>query len=316
MSALVIGARRCVAPGRWDHDCRMGFDTKTPWPGVLAHHDDSCATRHGGACTCGVTGFRARIEDPLHEGPILGPVFATPDEARAWRTDQQLALDAWHAASDAGPTVSDVIDEFLEAARVGGAVDARGHPYPESELGDLRWSLRALEGVDSTDPRSHLGELQIAALDAGELRALIDRLDAAGLSARRARSVIGAVRALLRYAAYRGLVPPSAPDLLAFGDPGETVNPLAPLAPVAPVPPVAPAPPAPPTAWETPMQVPMPTTGSMPTPSMPSMPTLPTLGSPTPRTPGMIPDDVIWMVLKIVTIVFALIALVLVAESV
>jgi len=32
--------------------------------------------------------------------------------------------------------------------------------------------------------------------------------------------------------------------------------------------------------------------------------------------PGMVPDEVIWMVLKIVTVVFALIALVLVAESV
>jgi hypothetical protein len=35
-----------------------------------------------------------------------------------------------------------------------------------------------------------------------------------------------------------------------------------------------------------------------------------------PAVPGMVPDQVIWMVLKIVSIVFALIALVLVAESV
>ena len=283
----------------------MGFDTKTPWPGVLAHHDDGCPTRHGGGCTCGGTGFRARIEDPLHEGPILGPVFSTPEEARAWRTDQQLALDAWHAATDAGPTVSDVIDDFLEAARVGGAVDARGRPYPESELGELRWSLRALEGVDSTDPRSHLGELQITALDAAELRALIDRLDTAGLSSRRARSVIGAVRALLRFAAYRGLVPPSAPDLLAFGEPGETMQPPAPMVPVTPMA----APMAPTDGWETPLQVPVVRTTA-------AMPTATGQGMPQPASTGTIPDEVIWMVLKIVTIVFALIALVLVAESV
>lgn len=35
-----------------------------------------------------------------------------------------------------------------------------------------------------------------------------------------------------------------------------------------------------------------------------------------PQMPGMVPDAVIWMMLKVVTVVFALIALVLVAESV
>ena len=34
------------------------------------------------------------------------------------------------------------------------------------------------------------------------------------------------------------------------------------------------------------------------------------------QMPGMVPDEVIWMVLKLITVVFALIALVLVAESV
>jgi hypothetical protein len=273
----------------------MGFDTTTPWPGVLAHHDDRCPTRHGGSCTCGTTGYRARIDDPLHEGPVLGPVFATPDEARAWRREQQLALDAWHAASGTGATVGDVIDEFLEAARVGGAVDVRGRPYPESELGDLRWSLRALEGVDAADPRCHLGELPITALDASELRALIERLDTAGLSVRRTRAVIDSLRALLRFAAYRGLVSANAPDLLAFGDPGEALKAVPPVA-AAPTEPAAPA------------------AGAVPTPT--AQPQAPTLPVPQAHLPGTIPDEVIWMILKMVTIVFALIALVLVAESV
>jgi hypothetical protein len=176
-------------------------------------------------------------------------------------------------------TVGAVIDEFLDAARGGQIVHVNGHPYEDEQIRDMRWSLRGYVA-------SELGEMGIGALNAAELRAFIDRLDANGLSQARTRAVVKALRALLRYAAERGMVAWSVPDTLVFGDADERPEPrfaVPPPSPAAatPEPPVATAP--------VPVQAPV-STG--------------------------IPDDVIWLILKIVTLVFALIALVLVAESV
>jgi hypothetical protein len=274
----------------------MGFDTETPWPGVLVQHHDGCPARYGAPCTCGGTGFRARIDDPHQAGPTFGPTFATPDQASTWRREQQHAFAAWHAAGGGGGvTVSDVVDEFLNTALAGDADDERG-----TELADLRWSLRALKGIDAADPRVRIGQLPIAALDARELRALVDRLESAGLPAQHTRSMVDALRSLLRFAAYRGLVPARAAELLAFGGPGEV--PTTATMPVAQQPTMPPRPPL------------QPTHGWAPSPPAPA----PALGDPSrpAATPATIPDEVIWMILKIVALVFALIALVLVAESV
>jgi hypothetical protein len=340
----------------------MGYDTNTTWPGVLAHHAESCPRREGGRCTCGVTGYRARVDDPLQDEPVLGPIFPTVNEADRWRREQQAATDAWHAVTGGGETVSDVIDAFLDGISAGHAVDERGAPRPPEELTELRWSLRALQGVEAADGHGLLGDLPIARLDAAELRALVARLDAAGLSHRRTRSVIGALRALLRFAAHRGLVPPSAAEMLVFGGPDEPLPPPAPApepapptgmaailagpptvasangngtGPAAAVPTPYPAPtptpyPAPPPyptpapyatpapgAFDTPYATPAP--GMLATPMPPTTtPVAPLLPPAAPATAanGAIPDEVIWLILKIVALVFALIALVLVAESV
>jgi hypothetical protein len=391
----------------------MGYETMTTWPGVLAHHADSCPKRDGGPCTCGVRGYRAQVHDPQRPAPVLGPVFPTINEADVWRREQQAATDAWHAVNGNGngdgdghmnghgsatgnfngnghvngngtfggdghvngnghgamppprrpppgapgpsvPSVSSVVDQFLDAAANGRARDARGHSYGEHDVADLRWSLRALEGVRTGAARTPLGELRIAELDGSELRALVERLDGAGLSHRRTRSVVGALRALLRFAAERRLVPASAADLLTFGGPdeqtplGQTPLPQAaatqtpqatPLPPPAPGPTPDPwatqgYPPAPPDPWATqgyPPEPPDPwaTQGYAPAPPDPwatqgyapapdPWATQATQGyPPATRSPsGAIPDEVIWLILKIVALVFALIALVLVAESV
>jgi hypothetical protein len=91
---------------------------------------------------------------------------------------------------------------------------------------------------------------------------------------------VSGLRTLLRYAAERGMVPWSRPDQLSFGDADELPYdaPLSARPQTAAVPVAQPAPPSGP--------------------------------------PGFVSDEVIWLILKIVTLVFALIALVLVAESV
>jgi hypothetical protein len=131
--------------------------------------------------------------------------------------------------------------------------------------------------------------MRISDVNGAELRRLVRRLDERGLSAARTRSVVAAMRALLRYAAQRGMIPWSAADTLILGD-------------------------------EDPQRpAPMPTRHSVVVQQAPPTPngtqSFDSVGTRL-VPPGMVPDEVIWLVLKIVAISFALIALVLAAESV
>jgi hypothetical protein len=285
----------------------MGYDLGGPWRGILTHHSDACPARLGQPCTCGPLGYRATIDDVQRQASVPGPVLPTVEEARAWEQEQHTAMHAFEAAvrpmdghgaqapgqplgtravwaarpvethgyqATAQPnTVAAVVDEFLEAARAGEVTDPAGRPYDAEQFRDLRWSLRGYVA-------SELGAMRIAELDGAALRAFVGHLDATGLAQPRTRSVVGALRALLRYAAERGMVPWSAPNLLMFGDADEQPYgaPLLTQPVTAAAPAIAPAPAS--------------------------------------ISSGSVPDEVIWLILKIVTLVFALIALVLVAESV
>jgi hypothetical protein len=243
----------------------MSYELETRWPGVLAQHADDCPARDRGPCNCGPLGYRAAV-DRRDGRSTLGPPLGTAEGARAWRREQEAAMEAWEEASANGDTVDEVIADFLDAARSGRARDANGEPYDPDALRELRW---ALEGHVSAE----LGSMRIADVGGLELRRLVRRLDERGLPATRMRSIIAGARALLRHAARRGLVPWSAADTLVLGEDD-----------------------APPRHAPEPLRQPVLTAGT--------------------PIPGMVPDAVIWMVLKIVTVVFALIALVLVAESV
>jgi integrase-like protein len=256
------------------------YDLGTSFPGILVHHDDRCPARLGRPCRCGPLGYRGFAEDADGSDPVLGPPLDSIVAARAWTNEHQAAVSSWRAATSQGDTVEEVVSQFLNAARGGRALDANGAAYDPSALADLEWSLR---GYVATE----LGAMPIARVTGAELRRVIRRLDEAGLAAARTRSVVAAMRALLRYAAQRGLVPWSAADTLIVGEEPEAPRVTAPL--------TAAHPPVPPTLQTA-------VAGAEQSPSR--------------TVPGMVPDEVIWMMLKVVSIVFVLIALVLVAESV
>ena len=255
----------------------MSYDSATRSPGVFAHHDNDCPARFGRPCTCGPLGYRGEVDDPGRSEPLLGPVVASPDAARAWIDEHQVAMESWRVATSDGGTVGGVVADFLEAARAGRTVDSNGEPYDADALERLRWSLQG-------HVAGELGSMRIADVHGAELRRLVQRLDASGLSAERTRAVVDAVRALLRYAAQQGLVAWGAADTLILRE--DDSRPMRATGPVA----VA--------AYGQ--------NGA----------TGPSGPLPAARTPAMIPDEVLWMVVKIVVVVFALIALVLVAESV
>jgi hypothetical protein len=236
----------------------------------MSQHADHCRARDGEECTCGPLGYRASVEDPETGEPVLSPVLETLAEARTWRHEQSQAFDAWRASSDERPTVDAVVEELLSAAARGSARDRYGRRFDAEGLRGLRWALTGHVHED-------LGSMAIAEVRTRHVQALIDRLDAGGLSQRRVDAVVHALRSLFAYARERDLVESSPADAVALPD--EEIERVAP--PVA----------ATPTAQATGAQL-------------------------APPAVAMVPEQVIWTCLKGVTLIFILIALVLVAESV
>lgn len=237
----------------------------------MAQHADHCRARDGAECTCGPLGYRASVEDPETGEPVLSPVLETLAEARAWRHEQSEAFEAWRASSDERPTVDGVIEELLSAAARGSARDRYGRRFDADGLRGLRWALTG-------HVHEELGSMAIAEVRARHVQALIDRLDASGLSQRRVDAVAHALRSLFAYARERDLVESSPAEAVALPD-------------------EEPAPVAVPTAAAT--------AGAEAAGAPVASPTV-----------AMIPEQVIWSCLKAVTLMFVLIALVLVAESV
>jgi hypothetical protein len=93
----------------------------------------------------------------------------------------------------AAVTVAAAIEEFIEAAEQGRAVNRSGRRYRDSALRDLTGILR-YHVVPA------LGERQLADIRRVDIQSLVDRLGQERLSESRIRSVISALRALYAYA--------------------------------------------------------------------------------------------------------------------
>jgi hypothetical protein len=259
----------------------VAYSWRTKWPGIVAQHADHCPARDGADCTCGPIGYRANVEDPESGEPVLSPTLDTLAEARAWRHEQRQAFEAWSAAAEERPTVDAVGEELLAAAARGSARDRYGRRFDPEGLRGLRWALTG-------HVHEEIGTMAIAEVRTRHVQALVDRLDAGGLSQRRVDGIVHALQTLFAYAEERELVHGSPAEALALpGD--EALHAGAGLA----------------------------TTGPVPAAEVATAPVAaPAAVSPATPTVGMLPEQVIWTCLKAVTLMFVLIALVLVAESV
>jgi hypothetical protein len=101
------------------------------------------------------------------------------------------------------------IDEFVEAAEAGRALNRSGRPYKPSALRDVR-------GILEYHVASELGDLRMRDVRREHVQALVDRLGADGLSESRIRSVVSALRALYGYAIERGTVEFNPADALVM----------------------------------------------------------------------------------------------------
>jgi hypothetical protein len=179
--------------------------------------------------------------------------------------------------ADARPTVDAVVEDLLAAAARGNARDVHGRRFDGDGLRALRWALTG-------HVHEEIGSMAIEEVRTRHVQALVDRLDAAALSQRRIDSIVLALRTLFSYARERDLVHASPADAVALPDD-------------------EPAPAA--GALATGAAVPVETAGALPAARPPTAPGL-----------AMGADQALWTALKAATLMFVLVALVLVAESV
>jgi hypothetical protein len=124
----------------------------------------------------------------------LRPYDWTPTAARSATTDPNLVARPRRSASASDDiSVSAVVDEFLEAAESGRAVNRSGRPYRPSALRDLR-------GILEYHVIPDLGDARMRDVRRSDVQTLVDRLGADRLSESRIRSVVSALRALYGYA--------------------------------------------------------------------------------------------------------------------
>lgn len=261
----------------------MAYDLTTADPTVLTHHADDCPAGLREPCTCGPLGFRAVVLDADGGPPTLGPVVDTEAAARSWREEQHVATAAWRSATMA-PTPSPA------APPPGSAHDA--DPMRVDDLIDE--FLEDVAGGSVLDDRGRpLGADALQRLRwalGGHVSAELGSLPVAQLRASHARELADRLardgqppeRVRPVVIALVGLLRYAAERDLVAGHTAEAFL----------------------SVHEMPAL-------ERPTRSYSTVPATDPAGA-----GGAVSDEVIWLILKVVAICFALIALVLAAESV
>jgi hypothetical protein len=138
----------------------------------------------------------------------------TPTDSRSATTNFQLGT----RPRSQDISVAAAVEEFVDAAHSGEAVNRSGRSYRPSALRDLRGILEYHVVAD-------LGHLPLRAVRRAHVQTLVDRLGAEHLSESRIRSVVSALRALYGYAIEKGLAEFNPADALVMPQPGLPVDP-------------------------------------------------------------------------------------------
>jgi site-specific recombinase XerD len=110
--------------------------------------------------------------------------------------------------------VAAAVDEFIEAAHAGQALNRSGRPYRPS-------ALRDLQGILEYHVATELGNVRLRDVRRHHVQALVDRLGTEGLSESRIRSVVSALRGLYGYAIDHGHVEFNPADALVMPRPDQ-----------------------------------------------------------------------------------------------
>jgi len=166
-------------------------------PGIRVRHGKLCPSRSGGACRCRPT-YQASVWS-AREGKRLFKTFATLAEAKAWRTEAQVALRRGTIRAGSSRTLRAAAEAWLEGVKSGAIRNRSGHRYKPS-------AIRGYETALVTRVLPELGGLRFSEVRRVDLQDFADRLCADGLDPSTVRNTLMPLRAIFRRAVARGEV--------------------------------------------------------------------------------------------------------------
>ena len=166
--------------------------------GIRKRHSSNCPSRGGGKCDCNA-GWEASVFSPRDNRKVR-KTLPSYSAARAWRAEAQrnVRLGALRASQDL--TLTRASTTWLQGAREGVIRNRSGDPYKPSVLRGYEQGLR-LHVLPA------LGAHKLGRITTGDLQALVERWQAAGMQPATIRNALLPLRAIYRRACARDGLP-------------------------------------------------------------------------------------------------------------
>lgn len=158
-------------------------------PGILERHRKRCRSRGGGRCDCSPS-YLAWVWSPA-DGKKISETFPTEVAARGWRRDAASAVANGKLRASSPVTVEDEAIAWIERAERGEVRTRTGEPLKPATRRGYIADLR-------TYVIPSLGRVRLSQLQRRDVQDLVDKLVEAELSPSKVRSVLNALRAVLR----------------------------------------------------------------------------------------------------------------------
>jgi integrase len=165
--------------------------------GIRKRHSTTCRSQEGGACSC-TGGWEASAFD-YRINKKIRKTFRSLSEARAWRSDQLVALRRGKHIAPSRVTLREASEEFLREAEEGTATTRGGRRYKPATLRSYRHALN--ERI-----LPELGPLRLSEIRRADVQALADRILGSGLSPSSTHNALDPLRAIFRRAVMRETV--------------------------------------------------------------------------------------------------------------
>jgi integrase len=166
-------------------------------PGIRVRHGKLCPSRFGDACRCRPT-YQASVWS-AREGKRIFKTFATLAEAKAWRTEAQVALRRGTMRAGSSGTLRDAAEAWLDGVKSGAIRNRSGHAYKPS-------AIRGYETALVARVLPALGGLRLSEIRRVDVQDFADCLCAEGLDPSTVRNTLMPLRAIFRRAVARGEV--------------------------------------------------------------------------------------------------------------
>ncbi len=163
--------------------------------GIESRHGRSCPSRTGGRCSCTPT-FQANVWD-AKAGKRLRKTFSTRSAAKQWRHDAIAGIRSGALSADRGPTLHEVVDQWLEDLRNGHVPNRSGDPYKPAAIRDYERNLR-LRILPV------LGDIRLREVTTLQVQKLVDELVRKRLAPATIDAALTPLKAIYRRAVARG----------------------------------------------------------------------------------------------------------------